>query len=131
MNDKLQYENINVDYIIPVPLHKKRLRKRGYNQSLLIANQLSKINKKEVLDIVVRSKNTDFLSKLSKKERIKKLQNVFTLSKNENRIYKKDLLIVDDIFTTGTTTNEISKNLLNSGASKIYVITFATGKNIY
>ena len=131
MNDKLLCEGINFDYIIPVPLHKKRLRKRGYNQSLLICKQLSKINKKEVLDIVVRNKNTQFLSKLTKKERIKKLQNVFTLSANDNKIYKKNLLIVDDIFTTGTTVNEISKKLLDSGANKIYAITFATGRNIY
>ena len=131
MNDKLLCEGINFDYIIPVPLHKKRLRKRGYNQSLLICKQLSKINKKEVLDIVVRNKNTQFLSKLTKKERIRKLQNVFTLSTNDNKIYKKNLLIVDDIFTTGTTVNEISKKLLDSGANKIYAITFATGRNIY
>ncbi|WFD10046.1 ComF family protein [Tepidibacter hydrothermalis] len=131
MNDKLEYEGVKFDYIIPVPLHKNRLRKRGYNQSLLICKQLSKINKKEVLDIVIRNKNTQFLSKLTKKERIKKLQNVFTLATNDNKIYKKDLLIVDDIFTTGTTVNEISKKLLNSGANKIYAITFATGKNIY
>lgn len=131
MNDKLKYESIDFDYIIPVPLHKKRLKKRGYNQALLIANQLSRISKKEVLDIVVRNENTPFLSQLPREERLKKLKNIFTLTKNHNKIYKKDLLIVDDIFTTGTTVNEISKKLLNSEANKIYVISFATGKNIY
>ncbi|MCT4509067.1 MAG: ComF family protein [Tepidibacter sp.] len=131
MNDKLKYENIDFDYIIPVPLHKKRLKKRGYNQALLIAKQISKIRKKEVLDIVVRNENTPFLSQLSREERLKKMKNVFTLTQNNNKIYKKNLLIVDDIFTTGATVNEISRNLIKLEPSKIYAISFATGKNIY
>ncbi|SHK01695.1 ComF family protein [Tepidibacter formicigenes] len=131
MMDKLKYEYIDFDYIIPVPIHKKRQRKRGFNQSLLIATNLGKITSKEVLDILYRKKYTRFLSNLSKKDRKNELKDVFTIKENEHKIIKKNILLVDDIFTTGSTVDEISKILIKHGSGKIYVLTFTTGKNIY
>ncbi|SHH19984.1 ComF family protein [Tepidibacter thalassicus] len=131
MKDKLEYESIDFDYIIPVPLHKKRQIKRGFNQSQLISEILGKFTNKQMLDILYRNKHTKFLSNLTKKDRKNELKGVFTIKGNQHKIIKKNILLVDDIFTTGSTVDEISKILLACGVKKIYVITFATGKNIY
>ncbi len=131
MEDKINYEGIDFDYIIPVPLHKNRQKKRGFNQTVLISRNLGKFIGKEVVDILKREKDTPFLSKLSKKEREFMLKDVFTISKDEHKIKGKNILLIDDIFTTGSTTNEIAKILIEAGGDKVYILSFTTGKNIY
>ncbi|KXZ39055.1 competence protein ComFC [Alkalithermobacter thermoalcaliphilus JW-YL-7 = DSM 7308] len=131
MKDKIDYENISFDYITYVPLHRKREKVRGFNQSFLIANNLGKFLNKEVISTVQRNKETRYLSKLTKKQRELELKDSFTITKEKNKIISKDILIIDDIFTTGSTTNEMSKVLKENGAGKIYVLAFATGRNIY
>ena len=83
MIDKLSIENINFDYILYVPLHKKRERKRGFNQSKIIANQLGKELGVEVLDILERSKNTRRLFELDEKERKQELINLYKREEND------------------------------------------------
>ena len=131
MLDKLSIENINFDYILYVPLHKKRERKRGFNQSKIIANQLGKELGVEVLDILERSKNTRRLFELDEKERKKELKNVFKISKDIENYTNKNILLIDDIFTTGSTVNEISKLLKLNGINEVYIFTFLTKVNSY
>jgi competence protein ComFC len=131
MLDKLSIENINFDYILYVPLHKKRERKRGFNQSKIIANQLGKELGIEVLDILERSKNTRRLFELDEKERQQELKNVFKISKDIENYTNKNILLIDDIFTTGSTVNEISKLLKLNGINEVYIFTFLTKVNSY
>ena len=108
MKEKLEIENIEFDFILHVPLHKKRLKKRGFNQSKKIAIKLEKLINKPSYDILIRKKYTKPLYNLSKEQRNKVLKNVFEI-KNEINLKNKNILLVDDIFTTGATVNEISK----------------------
>lgn len=113
------------DIIIPVPIHPKRKGERGYNQTELIAKALGEKLKRRVNTRALRKyKNTKPQSTLNQKERIKNSQNVYAILKEEE-IYQKKLLILDDIYTTGSTVKECSKVLKNAGASSIGVLTIA------
>ena len=113
------------DIIIPVPLSKKRMKERGYNQSELIAKEISKtlnidINKR----YLIKKRNTAAQSTLNKKERQQNPQGVYTL-KYPNKIQSKKVLIVDDIYTTGSTVNECSKIISKANTKKIGILTIA------
>lgn len=127
MKEKLELESIKFDYILFVPLHKKRQNKRGFNQSQKIAINLSKLLDLPVLDILVRREQTKRLYKLKKIERQKELKNVFILKENKHNLKNKKILLVDDIFTTGSTVNEIAKVLKLNGVDKVFVISMLTG----
>lgn len=129
MKEKLELENIKFEYILFVPLHKKRQRKRGFNQSQKIAKKLSEMINVPVLDKIQRIVYTKSLFKLSKVDRYKELKNTFTLNDNEQELKNKNILLVDDILTTGSTVNEISKILKLNGVNKVFVITLLTGNN--
>lgn len=131
MKEKLDTQDIHYHYILYVPLHKKRERKRGFNQSKVIAKYLEKIEDVKVLDCIYRQKNTTKLFKLTKDERSKELKNAFVFHNSINLCKNKNVLLVDDIFTTGSTVNEISKMLKLRGVKKIYVCTFLTKINCY
>ncbi|CEN77355.1 phosphoribosyl transferase [[Clostridium] sordellii] len=131
INEKIYTEHINYDYILYVPLHKSRERKRGFNQARLISNELSKITNIEVLDIINRSKKTERLFKLKNEERTKELKNAFSTDDRIRICKNKKVLLIDDIFTTGSTVNEISKLLKINGVDKVYVCTFLTRINCY
>ena len=126
MIEKLDLENIKFDYILFVPLHKKRMRKRGVNQAEKIAKSLSKLINISVVDNIERIYNTERLYKLNKDEREKELKNVFVLKDSKHELKNKNILLVDDIFTTGATVNEISKLLKLKNVNKVYVMTFLT-----
>ncbi len=113
---------IKVDIIIPVPLHKKRLKQRGYNQSELIADEVSVLTGIEVrTDLIIKEKHTVPQTKLSREDRKENLKDAFKYISNE-KIAGKNILILDDVVTTGATTNEIAKLLRRHRPSKIYVI---------
>ena len=126
MKEKLDLENIKFDYILFVPLHKKRLRQRGFNQAEKIAMDLSKIVDIPTVDNISRKYNTKRLYKLGKEERINELKNAFVIKENIIDLKNKNVLLVDDIFTTGSTVNEISKILKINGVNKVFVSTFLT-----
>ncbi len=115
------------DYIISVPLHKIKLRKRGYNQSKLLAGKIGKYFNIPYIDALKRINNTKKQSNLSRYSRQKNLQNAFALTSNKmsELIAGADILIIDDIFTTGATVNECSKILKLHGANKVFVLTLA------
>ncbi len=113
------------DIIIPVPIHKKRLGKRGYNQSELISKELAKSLKiKCYTDVLVKIKNNNMQSTLNKKEREENTKNAYKL-KNKEKIYNKKVLIFDDIYTTGATITSCIKELDKAKLNKIGVLTLA------
>lgn len=126
MRDKLEFEQLSADYIIPVPLHKKRMRIRGFNQAEKIASYLSECTNIPIIDCVKRNRNTKRLYALNKFQREKELKNAFEVKEDSEEIIGKRIILVDDIFTTGTTVNEISKKLKIYGVDEIIVLTFLT-----
>lgn len=129
MKEKLDLENIKFDYITFVPLHKKRMRKRGFNQSEKIAKELGKIIDIPILDCIYRKSNTNRLYNLNRIERKIELKNAFLVKENINYANGKNVLLIDDIFTTGSTVNEISKLLKLNNVNKIFVMTLLTKSN--
>ena len=114
------------DIIIPVPIHKKRKKQRGYNQSELVARQISKniANLQLENKAFIKIKNNKPQSKLNKKQRKQNVKNVYKLE-NKGKIENKNIVLFDDIYTTGNTANEIAKILKQNGANKILVLTIA------
>lgn len=114
------------DIIIPIPIHKKRKNTRGYNQSELIAKEISKNFKNLNLekDLLTKKENNKPQSTLTKIERDENVKNVYTL-KNIDKIKDKKIVLLDDIYTTGSTVNECSRLLKLNGAKEIGIITLA------
>ena len=113
------------DIIIPVPIHKKRKKQRGYNQSELIAKEIAKnINIEYRNDIIEKTKNNLPQSSLTKEQRKENVQNVYKINDKE-KIQNKNIIIIDDIYTTGNTVNAISKILKENGAKEITILTIA------
>jgi len=112
------------DGIIPVPLHENRLKNRGYNQAYLIAMFLSEMTGLKVYETIRRVVNTRPLNKMTREERSHILEDAFEVT----RCMEGNYILIDDIFTTGTTVNTCSKLLKASGVSQILVATFAVGE---
>lgn len=124
-NEKI-FENIEkYDRIIPVPISKGRLKMRGYNQSLLIAREIAKrTNIKLVNNCLFKTKNIIEQSKLNKEEREKNIQGVYKLQ-NYQLVENKKVLLIDDIYTTGSTVNECSKILRQANPARIGILVLA------
>ena len=115
----------NPDYILPVPLHKKRLKKRGFNQAKVLCEEISKQLQIPILpDLVLRCIDTRPMKDLNARERQNNLKKAFKIGQNDVKL--KTILIVDDVYTTGATTDEISRLLLSVGATKTYVLTLGS-----
>ncbi len=113
------------DTIVPVPISRKRFKERGYNQSELIAKEIACSSKLELeTECLFKTKNIIEQSKLNKEERLKNIQGVYDLV-NKRKLYKKKILLVDDIYTTGSTVNECARVLRKARPSKIGVFTLA------
>lgn len=126
--DKFVEQNIDVDILIPVPIHKIRLKERGYNQAELLSHKLNEcLNIPIENDAVIRIVNTVNQARLEREKRLLNTKNVFKVV-DKSKIKGKNILIVDDIYTTGATVNELAKVLYKSGANKIYSITLAHSK---
>lgn len=120
----------NVDILIPIPLHKKRLIFRRYNQALILANEIGKLtNKNVVYNFLVKKKHTIPQAKLKGVERAKNLKDKFCINskylKNIKNYEALNFAIIDDVMTTGSTVNECVKVLHEVGIKNVYVITFA------
>ena len=113
------------DYIIPVPLYCSRLKMRGLNQSLILAKTIFPTEKEKIAtDVLVRVKNTIAQSGLTGAERRRNLSAAFSV--RESRLLSgKKILLIDDVFTTGTTVNECAKTLKECGVASVHVWTFA------
>lgn len=113
------------DMILPVPLHKRRLRERLFNQSTLIAQACFPENKNMIFsDVLERLRHTEPQTGLSGKDRRRNLSRAFCL-RGSKSIKNKNILLVDDVFTTGSTVNECAKVLRKAGAKRIEVFTVA------
>jgi competence protein ComFC len=118
-----------VDLVVPVPLYIKREKKRGFNQAELLSSAFNSVlNLPVSKNNLVRLKNTPTQTKLTKKERKTNLNKAFkVLDKKEFK--NKNILLIDDVFTTGATNDECSKVLISAGAKNIYVLTLAHVKH--
>ena len=114
------------DYIIPIPLHKYRYRERGYNQAYLILKELKNRDNKITIkiNILQKEKNIKPQSTLNKVDRKDNIRNAYSII-NSIEVKNKKILLFDDVFTTGSTTNECSRILKENGAKKIGVLTIA------
>lgn len=134
-NERIVEKIKKYDTIIPIPISKKRFYERGYNQSLLIAKEISERLNIEILnDCIIKTKNIVPQSSLSKEERIKNINGVYNINnkyiidkRNMYKIKNKKILLIDDIFTTGATVNEACKELKKLEYSQISVLTIAKG----
>ena len=114
-----------IDYIIPVPLHIVKKRSRGFNQAEILSAEIAKIcHFKHLPKGINRIKFTETQTRLGKIARKENVYNAFNL-KNSKKLKGKTILLIDDVFTTGATTNTISNVLKNNGVSQIIVLTIA------
>ncbi|MGJ7021424.1 ComF family protein [Ohessyouella blattaphilus] len=114
-----------VDMIVPVPLSQKRRKKRGYNQSELIARRLGERMGIPVKEIAKRTKETRPQRTLDRKRRKRNVAEVFEVTEE---VKDKRILIIDDIYTTGATIDELSQEMKKRGASKVYFLTVSIGQ---
>lgn len=127
-NHQKSFENLKkYDIIIIVPISKKRKKERGYNQSELIAKEIAKIiNVQIIKKIIYKIKNTVPQSSLNKRQREENAKGAYE-AKNIEKIENKNILIIDDIYTTGNTVNECARVLVQKGIPRenIGVLTIA------
>lgn len=118
---------INPDIIIPVPLHKVRLKKRGYNQSSGFARGLCESFENSVVreDLIHRIKNTQSQTRNNKISRWTNVENIY--SDSSESLEEVSVLVVDDVITTGATVGMLCSKLKKAGASSIHVACIARG----
>ena len=113
------------DIIIPIPISKKRLRERGYNQSYLLGKKLANIlNIDYCKDCLIKIKDNKPQNSLGQEERKQNVIGVYKI-KNAEKIQNKKILLIDDIFTTGSTANECSKMLKQVNVKNVSIFTIA------
>lgn len=117
----------NIDGLVAVPLHYARLKEREFNQSQLLASRLARhFNLPLLNNTLKRTRPTPSQANLSKQERFASLKDAFALKEKEE-IKRKNILLVDDVFTTGATVNECAQVLIKSSAKEVSVFTLAGG----
>lgn len=115
----------SVDLLVPVPLHPKRQKERGYNQSLKICEGISAVTGIPVdAETLVRTVNNPSQTKNSRFDRWKNVEDIFSLA-NKNTFNNKHLLLVDDVITTGSTIESCVREIVKSDGAKISI--FAIG----
>lgn len=116
----------NIDMIISVPLHRLRESERGYNQSYLLAREIgNKLGIYVGKDIVIKTKNKKPQSELQYYDRLGNLKEVFKVKRKEE-LRDKNILLIDDIITTGTTILEVSKVIIEAGAKSVTGLTLTS-----
>lgn len=116
-----------VETVVPVPLYRKRLRQRGFNQSALIAGHMAgHIGAEPVIGSLAKVRDTMPQVGLSSAERRKNIRNAFEVQ-NSGAVRGRRVLLVDDVITTGATAGECSRVLKEAGALEVYVTALAYG----
>lgn len=114
------------DLMVPVPLHQRRLRQRGYNQSELIAQGVSEITKIPVMaDLIRRLRYQHSQTTMGREKRFENMEKTFSLSTSPPDLHNKKILLIDDIITTGATLEACSEVLLNRFDCSVYVATLS------
>lgn len=112
------------DLMLPVPLHRRKLRQRGYNQSELIARGVSEITGIPLAgDIIRQKKYKHSQTRMNRQERFENMEKAFSLGKSTLKLQQKKILIIDDIITTGATLEACSRLLLENFDCSVYVAT--------
>ncbi|MBI3813303.1 MAG: ComF family protein [Nitrospinae bacterium] len=123
LKDKIA--ELSPELIVPVPLHIKRLKERGYDQSYILAEGVGReLNIPVSYKNLTRIRYTTPQVELSGNERLKNVKGAFSI-KDEFEIKGKGILLIDDVFTTGATIRECVKVIRGAGADKVYVLTVA------
>lgn len=121
------FKEWRIDAIIPIPLHKRRKRIRGYNQADILAKHLGKLAGIPVKDkVMMRVKYTKPQKQLNDKERRRNLQQAFRVVKHWKPV--EHVLLVDDIYTTGSTIDAVAEVLKNAGVQKVFFFTISIGQ---
>ena len=116
-----------VDALVPVPLHPTRKRKRGYNQAELLALEIGKqLGLLVENNWLIRTKNTVPQKLLNGQERRNNLKKAFKLCRNDVKL--KSIIVIDDIYTTGSTMDAVAQVLKNAGIERVYCVCAAIGK---
>jgi ComF family protein len=115
----------NIDFLVPVPLHLKRLKQRGFNQSELLAHIVTKYyDIPTVSGLLFRVKDTHPQFNLPRTERFKNVRGAFEV-KGTPFLKGKSVLLIDDIYTTGSTISECTRVLRENGANNVHVLTLS------
>lgn len=121
-------EHVRGAILVPVPLHPKRERERGFNQSAVFAHALAKVLPVEgVESLLERGRSTVTQTRLPRAERLKNVRGAFSLSSVAAVRADLTYVVVDDVFTTGSTMNECCRILRKAGAKSLKVLAFAHG----
>lgn len=130
--EEMWLKRLDADFLVPVPLHPDRYRKRGYNQAELLARSLSAYAGIPVAaDLLLRNKKTAPQKELSQQERFENLRRAFCVNEQTRCLYEnaKCVILIDDIYTTGSTVGICSDVLYNAGISQIYFLSLCIGKD--
>lgn len=122
ISDELLFSTFNNPLLVPIPMHKNDMKKRGYNQSELIVREINSVDENKNFDVsflaLEKIKETPHQSGLkNKQDRIKNLKNCFVA--DTNIVRDRNIILIDDVITTGTTMNEAKKVLKVAGAKKV------------
>lgn len=115
------------EVLVPIPLHPSKKRKRGYNQAALLARELSKrcgipVDEK----LLLRTRKTRAQKELNDQERLANLKNAFSV--REGKVPYKNIILIDDIYTTGSTVNEAARVLREKGAETVFFLCICVGR---
>lgn len=121
---------MGAEVIVPVPVHKRRYRQRGYNQAAILAQGLGeRLNLPVEEELLIRSRYTMPQKSLDDKERLKNLEQAFAVNPKISEQYLGSrILLIDDIYTTGSTIEACTKVLLQAGVGNVYYISLCIGK---
>lgn len=120
-------KNLKVDYVSYIPMYAKDEYNRGYNQSKLLAEYFCKLTGLEIVHILKKNKSTKHQNKLTKKERLINLANSFECI-HETKINGKTVLLIDDIVTTGSTFNAVSREVKKHYDANLIFLAIASSK---
>lgn len=127
------WEAEEIDWVIPVPLHPRRLRQRGFNQALLLVNTWPRLAARDGIafdaekigiDLIQRRRHTDPQTGLDRDQRAENVRHAFVLN-HASKVKRRRFLIVDDVLTTGATVDACTRLLLAAGAAAVHVLTLA------
>ena len=127
MHYQKEFRGLMIDGLVPVPVHPRKRRNRGYNQAAILAAELGKRIKVPVYpNYLVRTLDTNPQKELNDKARMLNLKNAFKIG--QNKIKLKKIMLVDDIYTSGATIEACTRVLLSADAEEIYYTSIAIGK---
>jgi ComF family protein len=127
MSGKVKELGEDFDLIVSVPIHRKKLIQRKFNQSALLANKIAKLSGKKANNIILHKiKDIPPQASLFRTERLENAKGAYAVNpKYKNLIVNKKILLIDDVITTGATANECARVLKESGVANVYLITTA------